>query len=244
MLNGLICRQSSLGVEFKTIVNPVLCILRDGVPDWIIKTPVASDDVFLDFFICLAHEGRESPQHKVRNDSYRPHIGTVIVNLAFKNFWADEIDCSTESAEMNLHIVFVIIGFHTLSELRHAKVNELGSTFFYAIVHYYNDIVKFEIPMHDILAVEVLNSTHDVVQNVFAVFFWYSLILNDVITESLSLDQLHYDIDVLVVVAALIKLNDIGMIHAKDVLDLLFQDFLHESFVHILVFTWVLRALV
>jgi hypothetical protein len=66
--------------------------------------------------------------------------------------------------------------------------------------------------MDNTSTVNVLYGTHQVKHEMFGFVFVQSLLLGNVVIQRLSITKLHYDIDVAIVVAALIELDYVWVI--------------------------------
>jgi len=82
--------------------------------------------------------------------------------------------------------------------------------------------------MNYVSRIEVKNSVHNLAHYYLAAgLINFTGVLQEVL-EWFSPDQLHYNIEIFVIVNTLMKLNDIWMLHAHDNLNLLLEKLAHE----------------
>ena len=85
--------------------------------------------------------------------------------------------------------------------------------------------------MHYSLLVIILHGAHDVVDNYLGIVLGYSTAFYKVIGKWNASDKFHDDVDVVIVVHALVELDNIGMIHIHQHLQLCLKHILNLLFV-------------
>ena len=103
MLQGLVGREPILWLELHQVIDPVLGVLTDVIPNFVVIVVVACDDVSLNLAVGTL-EWERAAQHCVGNDTDRPKVAARIIVGTLDDLWRHEVDGSAISVQINLFI--------------------------------------------------------------------------------------------------------------------------------------------
>jgi len=154
-------------------------------------------------------EGEEAEKEDEADDSKAPHVDFIAIREALEDFGG----CVGDSANALLHS---LIG---KENARETKVCDLSYNFPTLVLCH--DILDFEVPVNNAVFVEVSETMSNLVDKILAELqVELEFVLLAVVEQVASLDELHHQIDSLVVLIALVKPHNVGVVRHLHYFDL------------------------
>ena len=234
VLHSLVGVKSISRVNFQYLVDPTLSTSWNVIPDCKVHVVVAGLDVH--WYLCISFTLKRwyTRQQQECDDTTGPNVSTLVVWLSFNDLRWNKVNSSAESIQV------LFLSF-TLPEFRHSEVNQLDFQVLQltCLVAWYHNIIQFKISMDNSFWMKVFNGTQNVIHDQSTFIFWEGTILmfNEVVRQRNTVDQLHHNIDVMVVINTLVKLYNVWMIQFEYNLDFWLKQLLHLLFV--IIHFWV-----
>ena len=129
-------RHSLSGFGLKHLLDPVLGLVGDSVPDLVRKAIVTGSNSFDEVVFVFAHEWRRASQYKVSDDTDGPKIARNVVRLTLDDLRSHEGKRATVRTQIDLLTLIIRVFTDT-------KVDELHANIF--------DFIRVETLDHDIV---------------------------------------------------------------------------------------------
>lgn len=166
VLEGIESRNSFFGVESQELCDEVFGFGGNIGPLWLVDGVLAREHGLNYLLVSAAVEGRVAAKQDVEDDTAAPKIALLVVTF-FQNFGRDVV----RGAILLTHL------FIRVKHARSAKVNN-GDAWILALF-VKKKVLWFQIAMHDVARVAVVNCGEDLFDDVCCVFLAEELFRGD-----------------------------------------------------------------
>ena len=196
---GLSRAGSLLRVVGQQGTDEILAVLRDGLPDAVVKVELAFAHLFHDVLIRLAIEWRHSREKNVRDDSSGPNIALVVVILV-EDLRGDVV----RRAELLVEVAVRVV------DERGAEVDDLNLVELLVLLK--QDILWLQVTMHNVSLVAVVDAGEDLFHEDCAVTLAELAALEDFVEELATLADLSDEVVALLVLEELVHFDNVWVI--------------------------------
>lgn len=207
------CRQPVVGVRFHDPAQHVLAVGREVTR----HLELATQDFLVELARVLVLKGEKASEHREEDDAAGPDVDLrAEVPLTFNHFGRRV--ARTAARCLELHALFVRVGETEVDQLQVLLVVE-------------QQILRFQVAMHDAQLVQVLNRALDLLEVLAGFLLRELLLLDDVVEEFAPRHVLHDEEKLVGRFDDLEELDDVGVADHLQDLDLS-RDALHVGLLH------------
>ena len=207
--------KCSLGIETllwvldHELLDEILCLWADTVPDLAAELPRALFDLCQDLLI-TAIEWRHATEHDVQNDTDAPQIALLSVSLL------EDLRCDVVGRAIHLrHRVIALLVVVT-----RAKVDHLDEAF---VFHIDEDVLRLEVTMSHLLVVTVGDCLQDLLDDERSFVLRNVLARDNLFEQFAAVAELLHEEDAALVLEDLVETHDVRMLQVLEDVDLVLQ---------------------
>ena len=145
MLKGLLSGWALLGVVGQQGADEAFAVLRDGLPDAVIKVELALAHLFHDILVGLSIEGRHAGEKNIRDHTRGPDVALMVVVLV-EDLRSDVIGSTELLVEVTVGVV----------HQGGTEIDDLDLVELFVLLK--QDILRLQVAMHDVGLMAVVDA--------------------------------------------------------------------------------------
>jgi len=191
----------------KQLSDEVLGLIRDDVPDSVVKVERSLSHLAHDLLVALTVEGRHAGQKDVSNDTCRPDVALVVIVLV-QDFWGNVV-WGTE---------FLVEGSAWVVHEGGTEVDNLDLIEFFVL--FKQNVLWLEISVDNVVLMAVVDALEYLLHEDGSITLREFASLENLIEKFTSLADLGNEVVSLLILEELVHLDDVGVIDLLENVDL------------------------